>query len=54
MNEKFLRRYLILIAVLVLCAGVVWFMANSSKTPADDAVLARAGILQNQEASYGA
>lgn len=41
MNRKFILRYLILIVILVICAGVAWYLTNSSQIPADDAVLAR-------------
>lgn len=41
MNRKFILRYLILIAILVICAGVAWYLTNASQAPAEDAVLAR-------------
>lgn len=35
-----MKRYLILLAVLVVCAGAAWYFTNASAKPAQDAVLA--------------
>lgn len=40
LNRKFILRYLILAAVLVVCAGAAWYLTNASKVPSEDAVLA--------------
>lgn len=42
MGRKFLTRYLILVAVLVVCAGVAWYVRTSAENPKEGAVLARA------------
>lgn len=42
MKQKFLIRYLILIGILLVCAGGVWYWSEHSKTPSANAVLARA------------
>ena len=42
MNRDYLRRYLLLILVLIICAGVAWYLTNATGLPADDAVLAKA------------
>lgn len=41
LNRDYLRRYLLLILVLIICAGVVWYLTNAAGLPADDAVLAK-------------
>lgn len=41
MKQKFLIRYLILIGILLVCAGGVWFWSESSKTPSANAALVR-------------
>ena len=43
MNRRFILRYLILIAVLAVCAGAAWYMTNTPGTHAADTVLARVG-----------
>lgn len=41
LNRKFILRYLILTAILVICAGAAWFLTNTARVPSEDAVLAR-------------
>lgn len=41
LNRDYLRRYLLLILVLIICAGVAWYLTNAAGLPADDAVLAK-------------
>lgn len=43
MNGRFVLRYLILIAVLAVCAGAAWYMMGTSDTHAADTVLAKRG-----------
>lgn len=40
MKPDMMKRYLILLAVLVICAGAAWYLVNASDQPAEDAVLA--------------
>ena len=40
MKPDMMKRYLILLAVLVICAGAAWYFTNASAKPAQDAVLA--------------
>lgn len=40
LNRKFILRYLILAAILVVCAGAAWYLTNASRVPSEDAVLA--------------
>lgn len=42
MKRNFIYRYLILLVVLILCAGLVWYLSRMTDLPAEDAVLARA------------
>lgn len=44
MIHKFLVRYVILIAALLLCAGAAWYLTNGSGDPHGDAVLACGGV----------
>lgn len=40
MNRKMIMRYLVVMAVLVICAGAAWYFVESGKQY-EDAVLAR-------------
>lgn len=44
MNQKLMVRYLILIGVLIICAGAVWYIRSTSEQPAEDAVLAEVPV----------
>lgn len=43
MIHKYLVRYVILILVLLLCAGAAWYLTNVSGDPRGDVVLAYPG-----------
>ncbi len=40
MERNMLKRYLILVAVLILCAGAAWLVTNGAHDPHENAVLA--------------
>lgn len=40
MERKMMTRYLILITVLIICAGAAWYFTQKSSEPVDNAVLA--------------
>lgn len=40
MEHKMLVRYLILIGILIICAGAAWFFTNASDVHQENAVLA--------------
>lgn len=40
MKQKFLVRYLILITILCMCAGIAWKLVQRPDPPTADAVLA--------------
>lgn len=40
MERKFLMRYLTLIGILVVCAGIVWIARSASEQSHENAVLA--------------
>ncbi len=42
MKQKFIIRYVILTAILLICASAAWYWSNRSEQPAANAVLARA------------
>ena len=49
MNHRdYLRRYLLLILVLIICAGVAWYLTSASGVPADDAVLAKYPVSETE------
>ena len=48
LNRDYLRRYLLLILVLIICAGVAWYLTNMSGMPADDAVLAKKPAVEKE------
>lgn len=39
MNRKFILGYLILLVILIICAGAAWYLTNLPKEPVEDAVL---------------
>lgn len=43
-----MRRYLLLILVLIICAGVAWYLTSASGVPADDAVLAKYSVRETE------
>lgn len=51
MAGKFLKRYVILALILMLCAGAAWYFSRGSAGPYEDAVLASAGnaVMQRTE-----
>ena len=40
MEKESLKRYIIFLAALILCAGVAWYFSNDLEDPQDNAVLA--------------
>lgn len=40
MDEKMMKRYLILLLALLVCAGAAWYLTKRTGTPKGDAVLA--------------
>lgn len=40
MERKMMTRYLILIVILIICAGAAWYFTNRPSEPVDNAVLA--------------
>ena len=48
MNRDYLRRYLLLILVLIICAGVAWYLTNAAGHPAEDAVLAKRNVTEKE------
>ena len=48
MNRDYLRCYLLLILVLIICAGVAWYLTSTSGMPADDAVLAKYPVQEEE------
>ena len=40
MEKESLKRYIIFLAALILCAGVAWYFSKDTEDPQDNAVLA--------------
>lgn len=53
MNWDMWRKYLLLMAAVVLCAGAVWYFSESREQPQGDAVLAFAQPGGNAEVGSG-